>query len=387
MKNNLTTTNQNAKLALSKSKSLLDITNKLLSKKDISQLIQSFQFKPFLKEKEDPYGVFSVAISPDGKTIVSGSGDIKIWDMQSGKCINTLDRYCFFSVSSVAISPDGKIVVSGSAEAIKIWNMQSGECLNTLGGHLFSVNSVAIRPNGKTIVSGDCYGDIKIWDMQSGACLNTIEKGYSGEEGHLDRVHSVAISPDGKTIVSGSEDNTIKIWDMQSGECLNTLRGHSYGVFSVAISPDGKTIVSGSSDLYEDEEDDEYEDEYEEDDEYEEKYNKKDVTIKIWNLQSGECLSTLWGHSSWVRSVAISSDGKTIVSGSSDDTIKIWDMQSGECIYTIDIEAKVSIDKDGYFVGELADIKEYVRVSEAPLTQRELTDEEIKHFRKKGNFL
>lgn len=61
-------------------------------------------------------------------------------------------------------------------------------------------------------------------------------------------------------------------------------------------------------------------------------------------------------------------------------------MQSGECIYTSDNTAKVSIDKDGYFVGELEDIKEYVRVSEAPLTQRKLTDAEIKHFRKKGDF-
>ena len=62
-------------------------------------------------------------------------------------------------------------------------------------------------------------------------------------------------------------------------------------------------------------------------------------------------------------------------------------MQSGECLYTIDNTAKVSIDKDGYFVGERADIVEYVRVSESPLRQRRLTDEEIKHFRKRGNFL
>ncbi len=90
------------------------------------------------------------------------------------------------------------------------------------------------------------------------------------------------------------------------------------------------------------------------------------------------------GHSDSVYSVAISLDGKTIVSGSEDGTLKLWDIRSGECIYTSDHAAKVSIDKDGYFTGE---IDEYVRVSEAPLTQRKLTDEEIKYFRKKGNFL
>ena len=73
MNKNLTTTNQNAKLALNKSKSLLDITNKLLSKKDIDTLVQSFNFTPFVRENGHSISVQSVAISPDGKTIVSGS--------------------------------------------------------------------------------------------------------------------------------------------------------------------------------------------------------------------------------------------------------------------------------------------------------------------------
>ncbi len=275
MNKNLTTTNQNAKLALNKSKSLLDITNKLLSKKDIDTLVQSFNFTPFVRENGHSMLVESVAISPDGKTIVSGSKD----------------------------------------DTIKIWDIQSGECLNTL-------------------------------------------------EGHSSLVSSVAISPDGKTIVSGSGDETIKVWDIQSGECLKTLKGHSEWVSSVTISPDGKTIASGSI----------------------------DKSIKIWDIQSGECLKTLKGHSGWVSSVTISPCGKTIASGSRDKSIKIWDIKSGKLIYTTynfikSEEYFAAIDPDGYFYANNKAIDEFLRVSEEPLSQRKLTDEEIKHFRKKGNFL
>ena len=124
MKNNLTTTNQNAKLALIKSKSLLDITNKLLAKKDIGQLIQSFKFKPFIRENGHSSGIGLVAISPDGKTIVSRSGygtiklwDMKLWDMESGECLNTLKVDSYFA-PSVGISPDEKTIVAGGS---KVW--------------------------------------------------------------------------------------------------------------------------------------------------------------------------------------------------------------------------------------------------------------------------
>ena len=262
----LTTINKNSKLALTKSKHLLDLTKKILDKKE---LIQTFPFKPFIIEKGHTSSIYAIAISPDGKYIVSGSN-----------------------------------------KTIKIWDFKTGECLNTLEGHTSSINSIAI-------------------------------------------------SPDGKYIVSGSWDKTIKIWDFKTGEFLNTLEGHKFYVSSIAISPDGKYIVSGS----------------------------RDKTIKIWDFKTGECLNTLEGHKYFVNSIAISPDGKYIVSGSLDDTIKIWDFKTFEYIYTIDKSYQISIDKHGYFTGSDEAIDKYLRVSEEPLTQRKLTSEEIKHFRKKGDFL
>jgi WD40 repeat protein len=235
--------------------------------------------------------VTSVAISRDGQTLVSASQDktIKIWNLATGELQRTLTGHTN-SVTSVAMSPDGKTLVSGSADkTIKIWNLANGNPIETLTGHKALVRSVVISPDGKTLVSGSYDTTIKVWDLPSGQSKKTLT-------GHSSWVNAVAISPDGKTLVSGSDDNTIKIWDFSSGQLKDTLKDHSRWVNAVAISPDGKTLVSGSA----------------------------DNTIKIWDLASGELKRTLTGHDSRVNAVAISADGQTLVSGSSDLTLKIW---------------------------------------------------------------
>ena len=106
------------------------------------------------------------------------------------------------SVSSVAFSPDGRHIVSGSQDyTIQVWDAQTGAQVgNPLEGHTKSVNSVAFSPDGRHIVSGSWDHTIQVWDAQTGAQVG------NPLEGHTDSVDSVAFSPDGGHIVSGSED-------------------------------------------------------------------------------------------------------------------------------------------------------------------------------------
>ena len=155
--------------------------------------------------------VYSVAFSPDGKILASGSLDntIKLWDVQTGAGIKTLQGHGD-RVYSVAFSPDGKILASGSLDnTIKLWDVQTGVCIKTLQGHGYSVYSVAFFPDGKILASGSLDNTIKLWDVQTGAGIKTLQ-------GHGDRVYSVAFSPNGKILASGSMNNTIKLWDVSS---------------------------------------------------------------------------------------------------------------------------------------------------------------------------
>ncbi|KAF5393606.1 hypothetical protein D9757_000021 [Collybiopsis confluens] len=247
--------------------------------------------------------VTSVAFSPDGMKIVSGSYDntVRIWNAQTGEEEGKPLRGHTLWVQSVAFSPDGMKIVSGSLDnTVRIWNAQTmeEEKVTPLKGHTPGAPvSVAFSPDGMKIVSGSNDNTVKIWNAQTG------EEEGKPLEGHTRSVRSIAFSPDGMRIVSGSYDNTVKIWNVQTGEeAGKSLEGHRLGVNSVAFSPDGMKIVSGSN----------------------------DNTVRIWNAQTGEEEGKpLEGHTSWVTSVAFSPDGMKIVSGSYDNTVRIWNAQTG----------------------------------------------------------
>jgi WD40 repeat protein len=253
--------------------------------------------------------VHSVAYSPDGRRIVSGSrdddnntGTIKIWDAETGQELRILSGQMDY-VNSVAFSPDGRRIVSGAGAiqgmsgkntvaTVKIWDVETGRELRTLSGHSEYVTSAAFSPNGRYITSGSLDGTVKIWDPKTGRELRTLM-------GDLNGVGSVAFSPDSRYIIARFFMYApFKVWDAETGRELYSLSG-GFPVFS----PDGRRIVSV---LYDD-----------------------DNTVRVWDAATGRELRTLSGHSKCVTSAAFSSDGRRIVSASDDNTVRVWDAESG----------------------------------------------------------
>ncbi len=236
--------------------------------------------------------VNSVAFSPDGNTLASGSGDqtVRLWDMNRGAHKRTLTGHTGW-VNSVAFSPDGNTLASGSGdETVRLWKVNTGAHKRTLTGHTGWVNSVAFSPDGRALASGS-WREIRLWEMNRGAHKRTLT-GHTG-------VDSVAFSPDGNTLASGSW-REIRLWEMNTGAHKRTLTGHTSAVRSVAFSPDRNTLATGSW-----------------------------REIRLWDANTGAHKRTLTGHTGWVLSVAFSPDGNTLASGSSDATVRLWDVNTG----------------------------------------------------------
>jgi WD40 repeat protein len=148
-------------------------------------------------------------------------------------------------VRSVAFSPDGAWIASGSHDTtIRLWDAKTGTAIGKpLRGHNNWVRSIAFSPDGARIVSGSIDRTIQLWDAKTGAAIGKPLRG------HANWVRSVAFSPDGARIASGSTDKKIWLWDAKTGAAIGeSLQGHSEWVQSIAFSPDGARIASGAGD-------------------------------------------------------------------------------------------------------------------------------------------
>ncbi|KAF5129801.1 uncharacterized protein G6M90_00g017440 [Metarhizium brunneum] len=173
------------------------------------------------------------------------------------------------------------------------FNWKTGRCtIKTFKGHENGVTCLQFDHN--ILATGSYDTTIKIWNIETGEVIRTLR-------GHTSTVRCLQF--DDSKLISGSFDKTIKIWNWQTGECLSTLQCHTEGVLSVHF--DGCTLASGSI----------------------------DKTVKIFSFGNKETFS-LRGHTDWVNHVRIDSPSRTVFSASDDMTVKLWDLDSKQCIKT-----------------------------------------------------
>ncbi|WP_293146281.1 protein kinase [Microcoleus sp. bin48.metabat.b7b8b9.023] len=258
--------------------------------------------------------VTSVAFSPDGATLASGGRDktIQIWDLNKGKWWYALrgheDR-----VYAVAFSPDGQVLASGSRDkTVQLWNLNKGRPMSALSGHAGGVEAVAFSPGGEFLATGSRDKSLQLWDWRNGRSICTLAE-------HGDWVRAIVFSPislAGQTppspplvrggagagssiLATGSRDGTAKLWRVDAqgqGTLLRSFRDNSGDVLCVAFSRDGGFLATGS----------------------------RDGSIYLWDTATGGLLELLTGHGGEVLSVAFSADGGCLASGSGDRTVKIW---------------------------------------------------------------
>ena len=255
-------------------------------------------------------GVTAVAVSADGRLVVSGGVDrtVRIWDTATGTQLGAPPLTSGEDVRAVAISADGHLAVSaGDDGTLRIWDTAAGTQVGVIpeaGG----VRAAAVSADGHRAVFAGEDGTVRIWDVAAGTQLGAPLT--SGED-----VRAVAISADGRLAVSAGNrlgessagfrvyDGTLRIWDTAAGTQLGApLIGHRRAVSAVAVSADGRFLVSGGDDR----------------------------TVRIWDLSTAtEGGARLTGHQGEVHAVALRADGRLAVSGGEDGTVRIWDMATG----------------------------------------------------------
>ena len=237
-------------------------------------------------------GVASVALSPDGKRLATGSwaGHVRVWDWAGGKQLFDLP---VGDVARVTFAPDGRLLATVTEDkTAQLWDMTRGKLLADLEGDLFRFHCVTFSPDGTRVLAGggdwkdNGVNQVTIWDVQSKAQVNKLV-------GHSSAVLGICYSPDGKTIATGSVDRGIRLWDAVSGKQLHTLTGHQHWVEGLVFTADSKTLISGSM----------------------------DATIRFWNVATGKETKQI-GIRASVRSLCFTPDGEILIAGGGSKTLK-----------------------------------------------------------------
>jgi WD40 repeat protein len=256
-----------------------------------------------------------IDFDPTGTYLLSSSrnsGVIRFWDVANGTEIRTIDSGAK-RVRAFRLLPGARqlaCIVSNSPyvwhspvgdELLQVWDIEQSQKLHEFSFRTASTESLAIAADGTTLVTGAANGFLHVFDVRTGKERLLLP-------GHSHSVESLAYSPDGKLLASGSMDQTIHIWETQNWKTSHVLRGHEHAVTSVAFAPDGATLASGSG---------------------KQSYPiavDVPVSIRLWNVQTGEQTRSMTGHNSNTTSIAFVPGGQRLVSAHENSTTLVWDL-------------------------------------------------------------
>ncbi|CAE6399051.1 unnamed protein product, partial [Rhizoctonia solani] len=252
-------------------------------------------------------GVTSVSFSADGKLILSGSEDktTRMWDSGNGSLIPNSIKHHPGEVRCTAFSPNSKYIACGLdsyVSPIAVYDAFSSKSLPfPFNAHQSLVYSIAFSPNSKHLVTGHRFGDLRVWSLQDGTAT------HSPPKVHNSLITSIGFSPLGDKLITTSWDRCMYIWDVENGYSNPHLLGnHDSLVYSTAFSPDSTRVASCSLDR----------------------------TVKMWNIIYSTSSHTSHSNAPTksISSVVISPDGSSIAAAASDKAIYMFSAHDGTAI-------------------------------------------------------
>jgi hypothetical protein len=290
--------------------------------------------------------VNALAVSADGLVVLSAGGAwvggtegepigcaLRLWDPRKEQLVRLMSGHRA-PVHCLALSPDGKQVLSGSggyhwrkgalaAEdcTVRLWSIKDGAEKQTFTEHKTPVRGVAFLPKGTLAVSCSSDGAVLLWNVTDPAVVKPLADASSPLE-------CLAISPGGKHLVAGASNGQLRLWSLPDRpvEIPDRLPRSPEPIYAVAFSPNGKILAAAGGRL-----------------EHESgKVHASGCVVRLWDVVTGRRVDELTGHTRPIRALAWGEGGRLLASGSLDGTVRLYDAKEGRPLRTFDAGSGVT---------------------------------------------
>ncbi|KAF9675125.1 hypothetical protein SADUNF_Sadunf10G0198800 [Salix dunnii] len=228
------------------------------------------------------------------------------------------------------------LVTGGEDHKVNLWAIGKPNAILSLSGHTSGIDSVSFDSSEVLVAAGAASGTVKLWDLEEAKVVRTLT-------GHRSNCVSVDFHPFGEFIASGSLDTNLKIWDIRKKGCIHTYKGHTRGVNAVRFTPDGRWVVSGGEDntvkrvelaanIFAQHTVPGAKGLRPNSDPILSQVNATDECIRLWDLTAGKLLHDFKCHEGQIQCIDFHPHEFLLATGSADRTVKFWDLETFELI-------------------------------------------------------
>lgn len=239
--------------------------------------------------------VESLAFSPDGKSLVSGSfQEIAIWDADKGTLTKKITGFAH-NVVALAYSIDGKLLGTAGGEPtvegeVKVFQTSDWkQVMDVKNGHSDTVYGLCFSPDGKMLATGSADKFVKVWEVPSAKFVKSFE-------GHTHHVLDIGWAADGKLLASAGGDNTVKVWDFEKGEQARTIQAHGKQVTRLMFVGKKPEFVTAGG----------------------------DNQVKMFNATNGGNVRTFAGATDFVYAVGANPEGTIVAAGGQEGVVRVY---------------------------------------------------------------